>query len=165
LGKRISNLQKKFSAIQNSFDQLEEESKRDEDKPDELDNKIGNLQNKFSAIRKDINQLEEESRRDFDKSQLIKPVLERSEGKEGVEEKELQPIPTELPPQKDIYKEIDEILSKLQRKIDLFNQEITTEFSNSNAELEAIEKRLERFRKSVDDVRSSFIELDLAFEK
>ena len=165
LGKRISNLQKKFSAIQTSFDQLEEESIRDEDKPDELDNKIGNLQNKFSAIRKDINQLEEESRRDFDKSQLIKPVLERSEGKEGVEEKELQPIPTELPPQQEIYKKIDEIFSKLQRKIDLFNQEITNEFSNSNSELEAIEKRLERFRKSVDDVRNSVTELDLAFEK
>ena len=124
----------------------------------ELENRIDKLQKKFSAIQKDIDQLKTKSRRDVDKSRLTK--------KKEVKEKELQFISATLPSQQNInYKEIDKIFSELQKKIDLFNREMTKEFSSSSAELESIEKRLERFKKSVDDMRSSFTELNLSSEK
>jgi hypothetical protein len=159
LDNRIDKLQQEFIAIRQEIDQFEEESRRDKDRSDELDNKISKLQQKFIVIREDINRLEGESKEDVDKSQFIK--------QEEAKGKELQSISIASPSQQETSynNEIDDIFSELQRKIDQFNQKITSEFSNSSAELQAIEKRLELFRQSVDNVRSSFTELNSFLEE
>ncbi|MFQ6043063.1 MAG: hypothetical protein ACE5PV_19590 [Candidatus Poribacteria bacterium] len=126
-----------------------------EDRYDELGNKIDKFQQKFSAIQKSIDQLNEISERELDKS------LE----KEYPRKKDGQPRSTEVPPQQDYYKELDNLLRKLQTKIDLFNREIKGEFSTSKSDLQDIEKRLEEFRQSMGDVKNSFTELANEIEK
>ncbi|MBM3236447.1 hypothetical protein FJZ31_09130 [Candidatus Poribacteria bacterium] len=156
---RIDKLQQEFIAIRQEIDQFEEASRRDEGRSDELENRISKLQKEFSAIRKNINQLEEESRRDVDKSQFIK--------QEEAKGKEIQSNSTALPSRQvtSYNQEIDDIFSELQRKIDQFNQTFASEFSNSSTELQTIERRLEQFRQSVDNVRGSFTELNSSPEK
>jgi len=126
-----------------------------EDRYDELENKIDKFQQKFRAIQKSIDQLNEVSKRELDKSRE----------KEYPREKDGQPSSTEIPPQQDYYKEINVLLSKLQRKIDLFNREIKGDFSNSKSDLQALEKRLKEFRQSVGDVKDSLTELANEIEK